>query len=175
MISIYDWLRKFFKYEENLHPVFEKSLSRPREMKLPSFVNPEYCYPELGWTAKLGLDYNDQKFRHLVLYVPDRKIEKASDRCINSMLVLPDTNYSLYGLYMNLIAHLQGYEKAKLELIPACDPEKKTIVGFRKDIASHIVECRIKEIEEEKKTIKVPENREAGAEETSASYSLFSF
>ncbi len=173
MISIYGWLRTYFYYEEDFHPVFEKSLQKKRSHKDPAHVNPEYSYPELEWTGRLGLDYADKAYRHMVLYVPDKQIHKNSEKTLEELIKLPETNYSLYGLYMNLIAHLEGYHKVKLELIQACVPQQSHIIGYRTDIAQYLIDFRRAEIiaekEKEKKASQV--SQAAGLEKDHSFFS----
>lgn len=176
MIEIYDWLRKFFQYPEDFDPRFQPVIGRWRNPNLPTHTDPEYTYPVLGWKGKLSLDYADKSWRHMVLHVSDRKIIKDNPHRMSTELInLPDMNYVLYGIYMNLIAHLQGHTKVKLELIQSCEPKKTHLVSFRSDISQYIIDCRVAEIaRKEEEKIKVPQDGTAPLYQGSESqYGMF--
>lgn len=156
-MELYDWLRNYFSYPEDIHPS-GKDHFKNKARWLPCGKGIQIPQLELWGVADYFL--LEKQLTHISITVWDKKLVMGSNQKAKDPFKLPDCNYSLYGIYLNILAYVTGHNYYRLTIVH--DPSSRKIheVKYRPDIAAFALECRRIQIANGEKETK--EEKEAG-------------
>jgi hypothetical protein len=161
IMEIYDWLRDYFLYPEDIHPTGLDHFKNKAGF-LPCGKGIQI--PELNLWGVADYFQPEKRLTQISITIWDRKLISESMTRAQEPFGLPDCNYSLYGMYLNMLAYVTGHNFYRLTIVHNPAERKSHEVKYRPDIAAFALNCRRIQIDAEKSKA---QEEESAQEETS--------
>ena len=161
IMEIYEWLRNYFLYPEDIHlSGLDHFKNKARFLPCGKGIQ----IPELNLWGVADYFQLEKRLTHISITIWDKKLITESRTRALEPFRLPDCNYSLYGIYLNVLAYVTGHNFYRLTIVHNPGERKSHEVKYRPDIAAFALNFRRIQIDAEKSKAK---EEESAQEETS--------